>query len=71
MKPPAFNYKDYEDAVAELELFNGIHETNLRTIAALTEENRMLRNELCLNCGRYKAAHNGACDGCRWRKETT
>ena len=27
-----------------------------------------LRNELCEHCGRYKEAHNGACDGCRWKK---
>ena len=23
-------------------------------------------NELCLQCGRYKEAHKGACDECRW-----
>ena len=28
-----------------------------------------LRNELCLKCGRFKLAHEGACDGCRSRKE--
>ena len=28
---------------------------------------RDCRNELCLKCGNYKQAHNGACDGCRWR----
>jgi chromosome segregation ATPase len=28
------------------------------------------RNELCLKCGRYHEAHNGACDGCRWRDDT-
>lgn len=28
-----------------------------------------LRNELCLKCGKYKDAHLGACDGCRWRKD--
>ena len=28
-----------------------------------------LHNELCLKCGKYKDAHLGACDGCRWRKE--
>ena len=27
-----------------------------------------LRNELCLKCGRYKYAHEGSCDGCRWHK---
>lgn len=28
-----------------------------------------LRNELCLKCGKYKDAHLGTCDGCRWRKD--
>lgn len=27
-----------------------------------------LRNELCLKCGNYTLAHEGACDGCRWRR---
>lgn len=36
----------------------------------LINENRTLRNELCLKCGRYHEAHNGACDGCRWKEET-
>ena len=27
------------------------------------------KNELCLFCGKYQEAHNGACDGCRWRNE--
>ena len=28
-----------------------------------------MRNELCYMCGKYREAHNGACDGCRWRKD--
>ena len=28
-----------------------------------------MRNELCLKCGKYREAHNGACDGCRWKEE--
>ena len=28
-----------------------------------------MRNELCYMCGKYRDAHNGACDGCRWEKE--
>ena len=24
------------------------------------------KNELCCRCGKYREAHNGACDGCRW-----
>lgn len=27
-----------------------------------------LRNELCLKCGNYTLAHEGACIGCRWRR---
>ena len=27
-----------------------------------------MRNELCYLCGKYRDAHNGACDGCRWEK---
>lgn len=27
-----------------------------------------MRNELCYKCGKYKEAHNGACEGCRWGK---
>lgn len=26
------------------------------------------KNELCYKCGNYREAHNGACDGCRWKK---
>ena len=26
------------------------------------------KNELCCKCGKYREAHNGACDGCRWEK---
>ena len=27
------------------------------------------KNELCCKCGNYREAHNGACNGCRWKKE--
>mgnify|MGYP003291450199 CR=1 FL=1 len=26
-----------------------------------------LRNEFCNKCGKYKTAHLGSCDGCRWK----
>ena len=29
---------------------------------------RDCRNELCLQCGKYRQRHLGACDGCRWRE---
>ena len=27
-----------------------------------------MRNELCYLCGKYREAHNGACDWCRWKE---
>ena len=27
-----------------------------------------MRNEMCCKCGNYREAHNGACDGCRWKE---
>ena len=41
----------------------------LGTIDALTRLQRDysdLRNELCLACGKYKEAHLGLCNNCRW-----
>ena len=34
----------------------------------LKKELDAMRNELCCKCGKYRDAHNGACDGCRWEK---
>lgn len=33
----------------------------------LAADRKALINELCQYCGKYKHAHEGACDGCRWR----
>lgn len=33
----------------------------------LAADRKELINELCQYCGKYKKAHEGACDGCRWR----
>ena len=34
----------------------------------LKKELHAMRNELCYLCGKYREAHNGACNGCRWEK---
>jgi len=36
-------------------------------IEAQAKEIDAMRNELCLKCGNYTLAHEGACNGCRWR----
>lgn len=37
-------------------------------IEAQAKEIDTMRNELCLKCGNYTLAHDGACNGCRWRR---
>lgn len=38
-------------------------------IEAQAKEIEALRNELCLKCGKYTLAHEGACNGCRWKED--
>ena len=45
--------------------------SNSRLIAAnekLAADCKALKNELCQYCGEYEHAHEGACDGCKWRE---
>ena len=37
-------------------------------IEKLAADRKTLINELCQYCGKYKQAHEGACDGCKWRE---
>lgn len=36
-------------------------------IEDLASDRKALINELCQYCGKYKQAHEGACDECKWR----
>ena len=48
----------------------GLRDTIMRRdvqIEKLAADRKSLINELCQYCGKYKQAHEGACDGCRWR----
>lgn len=49
----------------------GLRDTVLRRdaqIEKMAADRKALINELCQYCGKYKHAHEGACDGCRWRE---
>lgn len=35
-------------------------------VLRLKDELHAIKNELCQYCGKYKHAHEGACDGCKW-----
>ena len=62
--------KDYEDTgltpgdINEL-LDMAVSKTD--KVLRLKEELHTIKNELCQYCGKYKKAHEGSCDGCRWR----
>ena len=40
-----------------------------KAVAVKEEQSELnaMKNELCQYCGKYKNAHEGACDGCGWR----
>ena len=40
-----------------------------KAVAVEEEQSKLhaMKNELCQYCGKYKQAHEGACDGCKWR----
>lgn len=41
-----------------------------KAVAEKEEQSELhaMKNELCQLCGKYKQAHDGACDGCRWKQ---
>ena len=49
----------------------GLRDTIMRRdgqIEKLAADRKSLINELCQYCGKYKQAHEGACDRCRWKQ---
>lgn len=41
-----------------------------KAVAVKEEQSELhaMNNELCQYCWKYKQAHEGACDGCKWRE---
>lgn len=54
------------DSISQLD---GANSSLMETNAKLAADRKALINELCQYCGKYKKAHEGACDGCRWREK--
>ena len=53
--------EDMEQGMAQL--------TKAVSVKEEQSELHAMKNELCQYCGKYKQAHDGACDGCRWREK--
>jgi hypothetical protein len=56
--------KNYQQKCRDIADLEGV----AQQLAESKRRAQTARNELCLKCGRYHEAHNGACDGCRWKE---
>ena len=58
--------KAHYDSISQLD---GANSSLMAANEKLAADRKALINELCQYCGKYKHAHDGACDGCRWREK--
>lgn len=56
--------KEHYDSISQLD---GANSSLMAANEKLAADRKDLINELCQYCGKYKQAHEGACDGCKWR----
>lgn len=56
--------KKHYDSISQLD---GANSSLMAANEKLAADRKALINELCQYCGKYKQAHEGACDGCKWR----
>ena len=56
--------KEHYDSISQLD---GANSSLMAANEKLAADRKALINELCQYCGKYKQAHDGACDGCIWR----
>lgn len=61
--------EELQGAKNTAEQYAAINETLFDSNMKLVADRKELINELCQYCGKYKQAHEGACDGCRWREK--
>lgn len=60
--------EELQGAKNTVEQYAAINETLFDSNMKLGADRKALINELCQYCGKYKQAHEGACDGCKWRE---
>lgn len=61
--------EELQGAKNTAEQYAAINDTLYDSNMKLGADRKALINELCQYCGKYKHAHEGACDGCRWREK--
>ncbi len=60
-------YEDTELTPGDVEELIKMAASKTDKVLQLKKELHAMKNELCQYCGKYKKAHEGACDGCKWR----
>ena len=55
--------KDLYNSISQLD---GANSSLMDANEKLAADRKARINELCQYCGKYKQAHEGACDGCKW-----
>nr|DAH22018.1 MAG TPA: hypothetical protein [Caudoviricetes sp.] len=58
--------KEHYNSISQLD---GANSSLMAANEKLAADRKDLINELCKYCGKYKHAHEGACDGCKWREK--
>lgn len=61
-------YEDTGLTPADIKELLDIATSKTNKVLQLKEELHAMKNALCQYCGKYKQAHEGACDGCRWKQ---
>lgn len=59
---------ELETAYNRISQLDGANSSLMAANEKLAADRKALINELCQYCGKYKQAHEGACDGCKWRE---
>lgn len=57
-----------QSARRTIEQLESINELLFCAVERLISDSSSLLGDLCQLCGKYKNAHEGACDGCRWKQ---
>lgn len=67
-KSPIGLRDELETAYDSISQLDGANSSLMAANEKLAADRKALINELCKYCGKYKQAHEGACDGCKWRE---
>lgn len=59
---------ELETAYNRISQLDGANSSLMAANEKLAADRKALINELCQYCGKYKKAHEGTCDGCKWRE---